>query len=422
MNGFGVTHPGALGPPIESPRVALGRKAPARIRPDSRVESPAAGSNLLRVSGPGGRVDFSRRVHGVLGLPFDAIGIERAVGRVHRAVARGEPCFVSTPNVNFLSQVRGDDAFRQSVLHSDLSLPDGMPIVWWARLLDIPMRERVAGADVFDRMADVPVDRRVRVYFLGGPDGVAERASRAISRRPGVTGVGGESPGFVDVDAMDLDAIAARVDASGADFLLVALGAAKGQAFIERIRHRVRAPVIAHLGAVVNFAAATVRRAPPLFRWIGMEWAWRILQEPALWRRYLGDGSRLLAMLWHEGLPTWRYLRAMRARHAQALATGHQGKVNLQATSHGLRLNLDGPHLDERLPGLRSALAEVARSRVQVEIVCGREAALGTAAMGLLLLLAGYMADGGIGMTLVCEDPRLATILQLNGLDAQASS
>ena len=140
--------------------------------------------------------DFGREVHAVLGLPFDAIDLTAACERVRDAVRRRSPCFVSTPNLNFLVACRNDDEFRQSVLESDLSLADGAPIVWMARLLGVPLPERVAGATLFERLAD-SAPPAVKVYFFGGPPSAAEDAcARLKGARSGLEGVGATSPGF----------------------------------------------------------------------------------------------------------------------------------------------------------------------------------------------------------------------------------
>lgn len=379
----------------------------------SATTPPLAGGIGLRVEAGSARVDFSRPVHAVLGLPFDRIGLEDAAQAVRRAVALRQPCFLSTPNVNFLVGAREHDGFRQSVLHSDLSVVDGMPIVWWARQLGVPITERVAGADLFERLSREEGGPPVRVFFYGGPPGVAEAASAALSQQGGgLVGVGGEAPGFGPIEDIDLDATGRRIEASGADFVLVALGARKGQAWIEAMRHRLEAPVIAHLGAVVNFAARTVRRAPVWTRGIGLEWVWRITQEPALWRRYAADGLALLRLLAREGWPTWRYLRQARAAERPA------GRVRLVDAPEGgaLSLHLGGDLLDTELRSLREGLSQLARSGRPMRLVVESDAALGTAAMGLLLLLEGFATDARRPLTAHIADPRLARLLALNGL------
>ena len=241
--------------------------------------------------------DFNRNVHCVLGLPFDALTLEQAVTRVRAAVAHRTPCFLSTPNLNFLIAGQTQVAFRNSVVRSDLSLADGMPIVWLAKLMGIPIAERVSGSDVFEalRNSNGPL---LKVYFFGGPPGIAERAARQINAEGrSMVCVGFESPGFGSVEDMSNASTIANINATGADFLVVALGAAKGQAWIEHNLAALKVPVVSHLGAVVNFVAGAVNRAPRWMQKAGLEWVWRIREEPSLWKRYLSDGAGLIKLL-----------------------------------------------------------------------------------------------------------------------------
>jgi N-acetylglucosaminyldiphosphoundecaprenol N-acetyl-beta-D-mannosaminyltransferase len=120
---------------------------------------------------------FERRVVCVLGLPLDVIAMPAAVERVRAAVRQRTPLFLSTPNLNFAINGLRDPAFRDSVINSDLSVADGMPLVWVARLLGLPIRERVPGSGLLERLRDGgPLDQ-VSVYFFGGPEGVAQAAA-----------------------------------------------------------------------------------------------------------------------------------------------------------------------------------------------------------------------------------------------------
>lgn len=251
--------------------------------------------------------DFSRNVHCVLGLPFDTLTLEQAVARIRAAVERRTPCFLSTPNLNFLIAGQTQVAFRNSVVRSDLSLADGMPIVWLAKLMGIPITERVAGSDVFEalRHGKGPV---LKVFFFGGPPGVAERAARQINgESKSMVCVGFETPGYGSIEDMSNPSTIASINASGADFLVVALGAAKGQAWIERNLLALQVPVVSHLGAVVNFVAGGVKRAPVWMQRSGLEWAWRIREEPSLWRRYGSDGIGLIRLLISGIVPSLYY-------------------------------------------------------------------------------------------------------------------
>ncbi len=130
---------------------------------------------------PEPRADFDRPLVCILGLPFDAIDVRQAVERIRDAVFNNRRCFVSTPNLNFAIAAHRDAVFRGSVLRSDLSLVDGMPLVWIARLLGLPVPGRVSGADVFEAL-QAHAGPPVSVYLFGGPPGAAARGQSPLRR------------------------------------------------------------------------------------------------------------------------------------------------------------------------------------------------------------------------------------------------
>ncbi len=269
-----------------------------------------------------------RRVYAIMGLPFDSVTLHEAAQAVRSAIKKRHRLFISTPNLNFVTTARRNAVLRRTVLNSDLSLADGMPVVWVARLLGIPLYERVSGASLFEALA-TGNQPPIRVFFFGGPDGVAARACEKLNERGlGMKGVGAISPGFADLDGMCKDAYIDEINRANADFLVVALGAAKGQAWIERNLSRLNTPVISHLGAVVNFAAGTLRRAPEWMQWAGVEWLWRIREEPTLLRRYVSDGAKFLALLVTEVLP----LKVMQMSAPRSLSGAMSGAKHGQET------------------------------------------------------------------------------------------
>lgn len=337
--------------------------------------------------------DFSRCVYDVAGLPFDATDLAGATRIVLQAVRRREPLFVSTPNLNFLIACQSDAVFRQSINESDLCLADGMPVVWIARLLGIPIRSRVAGSDLFEALC-AQSEHTVRVYFFGGPDGAARDAAarvngladqaRARGVTPGVVCVGHESPGFGSIDAMSSPELISRINASHADFVVVALGARKGQEWIQRNRAALDAPVISHLGAVVNMAAGTIARAPRWMQRVGLEWIWRIKEEPMLWRRYASDGLALLRLLTMSVLP--RAL-ARPLRSIAASLTRSTAGIARTESNEGVLLRISGHWREADLPRLREALAELGAYSGSVKIVATPEAVRHPAVAGLMALL-----------------------------------
>ncbi|MEQ1929482.1 MAG: WecB/TagA/CpsF family glycosyltransferase [Parvularculaceae bacterium] len=240
--------------------------------------------------------DFDRDVWCVLGIPIDRVSLASAVVRLEASVRDRKRLSFVTPNVNWLVRALRQSRARRQILDADLSLADGAPIVLLSRLLGVPLEGRAAGADLFEALRRRPgfAGRRMRVFFFGGREDAARRAFDQLNaERGGLEGAGWTNPGFGDVEAMSAPAILRDINAAGPDFVVVSLGAAKGQEWIARNQFELEAPVIAHLGAVVDFTAGSIRRAPALVSRLGFEWAFRIVAEPALWRRYLSDAVHL---------------------------------------------------------------------------------------------------------------------------------
>lgn len=354
---------------------------------------------------PQSRVDFERPLVSILGLPFDAITLEEAVQRIRRDAFDGRRCFVSTPNLNFAIAAHSDPAFRDTVMRSDLSLVDGMPLVWVARLLGLPVPQRVSGADVFSAL-QAHTGPPVSVFLFGGPVGVAARACEAINRLGGgIRCVGFDTPGFGSVESMSSDEQIARINESGAQFVVVALGAKKGQAWIEHNAARLTAPVLSHLGAVVNFAAGTVLRAPHWVQWCGLEWLWRIKEEPSLWRRYWSDGVIAVGLLLTRVLPDaiesrLRTDRHPSVRHVQVLPA--PGEVTLE---------LNGTWLDNDLGELQAALAQSAVGCRHITIDLSGVVAVADRFVALLLLSRGWYDRHG-GLNIVGANQQVAATLR----------
>lgn len=361
--------------------------------------------------------DFDRPVLCLAGLPFDAVTMAEAVTRVRAAAEDGTPCFLSTPNLNFLIACQNDAAFRDSVINSELSIADGMPLVWMARLLGLPIRERVAGSGLFDAIwrgtgPHAGGRRPLAVYFFGGPDGVAERACAVINATPsGFRAVGFECPGFGSVEEMSGEETIALINASGADFVLVALGARKGQEWIERNRSQLSAPVISHLGAVVNFVAGTVSRAPRWMQRSGLEWLWRIKEEPGLWRRYWNDGTAFLGLLFGRVLPYALWRQAHRADDA---AFSVRQTVLPEG---GMQLVIEGAAPESPGPDIRTALREAAAASAALTVDCSRATSLSPAFFGLLLILKKHRDAAGKTLDFSGVGPSLRRHFVWNGVE-----
>ena len=268
-----------------------------------------------RVAPPaGGKCAGAHRSFCIAGLPIHDVSMDDAITLIHRAAAERLGLFLSTPNLNFLVTALRNPAFRETVLASDLCIPDGQPLIWIARLLRIPIHRRVAGSDLLATLIRDETrgdhERPLRLLFFGGQENTGQRAADRInSSAGGLECVGAINPGFGTVESMSTEAIFDAINMPEADMLVAALGAEKGQLWLHRNRDRIDAPVVAHLGAAMNFIAGDVRRAPLWMRRMQIEWIWRTIQEPRLIRRYGADGLYFLGILAARILPYAIWLR-----------------------------------------------------------------------------------------------------------------
>ncbi|WP_343722393.1 WecB/TagA/CpsF family glycosyltransferase [Herbaspirillum seropedicae] len=357
----------------------------------ARVGEPASSSAPREAPGEviAGGPDFQRDVWSILGLPFDRVSLGQAAGILQRAASERRRCFLSTPNLNFAVACLDDAAFRHSVIQSDLSIADGMPLVWIARALGLPIKERVAGSSLFQALREQRMENGqapLRVYFFGGPPGVAQAADEKLNATPsGLRSVGYASPGFGSIEEMSPPQALAHINDSRADFLVVALGAKKGQAWIQHNLAQLRAPVVSHLGAVVNFVAGTVSRAPRWAQKTGLEWLWRIKEEPKLWRRYFDDGMALLRLLATRVLPCIWESR----RHRPAAALLDEAEIRCRLDGGDCELLFSGALGQANLARLRPVLAQAAQGDAPLVLDCTRLQYIDSAALAQLMLLYG---------------------------------
>jgi N-acetylglucosaminyldiphosphoundecaprenol N-acetyl-beta-D-mannosaminyltransferase len=232
-------------------------------------------------------------------VEIDSLTFDEALDRIAELVDRGEGGAVFTPNVDHVVKAETHPEFRRAYSRADLCLADGMPIVWASRLLGSPLPEKVSGSDLVLPLARLAAERRWRLYLLGGAPGVAEAAGEEMARELGVRVVGTDSP-VVDADGgmQHADDALERLRAARPDLVLVALGAPKQELWSDRFRRRITPAVAIGVGGSLDFITGRVRRAPAWMSRAGLEWLFRLAQEPRrMWRRYLIQDPRFVAVV-----------------------------------------------------------------------------------------------------------------------------
>ena len=332
---------------------------------------------------------FSRDVWSVLGVPVDRIDLHGAADLVETcALERRRLSFV-TPNVNWLVRALKVPEARAQVIDADLSLADGAPVVALANALGAALPGRAAGSDLFNTLrARKPKARPLKVFFFGGRPGAAEAARDALNRDVvGLEACGALNPGHGDIASMSTPAILDRINAAEPDFVLVSLGAAKGQGWIAANQHALAAPVLAHLGAVVDFVAGTISRAPGWMASSGLEWAYRIVAEPSLWTRYARDGGDLAG------------LAATKLPAARAGAGDPDAALDA-AYDEGV-VRLAGSATYANRDALRPALRSAAGAGGDVILDVSNLAGLDAAAVGQILMLERALVRQGRALSAI---------------------
>ena len=354
-----------------------------------------------------------RSTWSILGLPFDAVDLNRSLALIEEAIEQNTHCFLSTPNLNFAIAAQSDKAFFDSVVDSDLSVADGMPLIWIAKLLGIPIGERVAGSTLFDVLSRRPREKKIRVYFFGGQQGVSERAHVQLNKTSvGMHSCGFYDPGFVPIEEMSDAAVLDEINAAKPDFIVVALGAKKGQAWIQKNREYLNAPVISHLGAVINFVAGNIQRAPERWQRLGLEWVWRIKQEPGLWKRYCYDGFMFIKLLLINVFPLAVYDRFLKRSACFSKPCDiHRSKNNDE------QIVLNGSFNCLTLKSVRQIFSSILNEeKGSVTMDCFKLSYIDSSFIATLMLLQSHLAKQGRHLTLINVSKRINTLFVLNNV------
>lgn len=236
------------------------------------------------------------KVH-AFGCDIDAIGLDATVDAVARVLERPGPP-VQHVSVNALKVVmmRDDPEFARIVGECSLANADGQSVVWGCGMLGRPLPERVAGIDLFGRLVSLAAERGYRVFLLGARPEVVERTAEVLQERnPGLL-VSGTRDGYFDESA--IDSVVEQVRASGADMLFVAMPSPAKELFLSRTLPDLRVAFAMGVGGSFDVVAGVTDRAPRWMQRFGLEWSYRLIQEPGrMWRRALVVNARFVWIL-----------------------------------------------------------------------------------------------------------------------------
>ena len=230
---------------------------------------------------------------------IDNLTMDEALQRIDELIQEDKNAYVVTPNVDHIIQLEKGGELVEAYKHADLILTDGKPLIWIAKWYKTPIKEKISGSDLFPRLCELSAQKGYRMFFLGAAEGVAAKAAEnLIVKYPGLQIAGTYSPpkGF-EKDKAEMETICEMIKDVSPHILIVALGCPKQELFILHNRDKLGVPISLGLGASLDFEAGNIKRAPKWMANHGLEWLYRITQDPKrLAKRYLVDDMKIFRL------------------------------------------------------------------------------------------------------------------------------
>lgn len=266
----------------------------------------------------------ARAVHrrDVLGVPLAAIDYEGAMDAMDAIIAARERGYLCATPTHGIMVSRDDAEMHAAMTGATLNVPDGMPLVWLMNALGEQLEDRVYGPDLMAHYSDRCAAAGHRVWLYGGRDDAAlAQLEEALRRKhPGIEIVGGHSPPFRPLTAAEEEKLCDQINADRPDVLWVGIGVPKQEKWMARMRERLEVPMMCGVGAAFDFHAGRVPQAPGWMQQRGLEWLYRLAQDPRrLLPRYLYYNPRFVVAAFVQ-------LLRERGRRGRSLARRRDGR------------------------------------------------------------------------------------------------
>ena len=230
---------------------------------------------------------------------IDNLTMEEALVRIDELIRENRSAYVVTPNVDHLVQLERGGPLTEVYKNADLIITDGKPLIWISKWYGTPIKEKISGSDLFPRLCALAAEKGYRMYFLGAAEGVAAKAAENLEKKfPGLQVAGTYSPPYgFEKDRDELKKIIGQIKEADPHILIVGLGCPKQELFIVNHKDELGVPLSLGLGASLDFEAGNIKRAPKWMADHGLEWLFRITQDPKrMAKRYLVDDRKIIGM------------------------------------------------------------------------------------------------------------------------------
>lgn len=230
--------------------------------------------------------DQSRVV--LFGCPIDNLSTDEAINRIEGFIQRGGAHRYFAVNVHKIVAFRRYPHLRAMANHSDLVTADGQPILWAARIFGKSLKERVTGIDLMDRLVQVSATKHYSIYLLGAKRDTLECLVQRYKKQFPEIKIAGMQHGYFSKNEEPV--VVKAIREARPDILFIGMSSPRKEEFIERYSEELKIPFVMGVGGSFDVLAGTVARSPVWMQRLGLEWLWRIRQEPGrMWKRYLFD-------------------------------------------------------------------------------------------------------------------------------------
>lgn len=230
---------------------------------------------------------------------IDNLTMSETLNEIDKLIQKKNCSYVVTPNVDHIVRLEKDAELQKVYKNASLILTDGKPLIWISKWYRTPIKEKISGSDLFPKVCELAANKNYTMYLLGAAEGVADTAARNLMKKyPGLNIVGTYSPPFgFEKNEQEINKIKAQIKDVHPDILIVGLGCPKQEKFMYYHCKELGVPISFGLGASIDFEAGKIKRAPKWMSEHGLEWLYRITQDPKrLVKRYLVDDMKIVGL------------------------------------------------------------------------------------------------------------------------------
>lgn len=230
---------------------------------------------------------------------IDNLTMSETLNEIDKLIQKKNCSYVVTPNVDHIVRLEKDAELQKVYKNASLILTDGKPLIWISKWYRTPIKEKISGSDLFPKVCELAANKNYTMYLLGAAEGVADTAARNLMKKyPGLNIVGTYSPPFgFEKNEQEINKIKVQIKDVHPDILIVGLGCPKQEKFMYYHCKELGVPISFGLGASIDFEAGNIKRAPKWMSEHGLEWLYRITQDPKrLVKRYLVDDMKIVGL------------------------------------------------------------------------------------------------------------------------------